>query len=682
MAQSRTTGHPNPDLITNHSDLCEILRRAKDERGLSYGEIFARSKKRALSSDGRLIAQRWTMVQLPKGTVSGVLSGRNLPSADVLASLLHVLYVAESDIPRWIAALERVRVSRMGGSRGGASKTSAPVGTPIGRVKNPFSFEVHRAIDVKASSPLPDLPLYLEREHDEKLRTRIREAVHGASALVVLVGGSSTGKTRACWEAIKNESLMPPRWRIWHPFDPTRADAVLEGLERVAPHTVIWLNEAQHYLFTPGGDRGERVAARLRALLGDQNRAPVLVLATMWPGYWDVLTERPSQRSKDSHEQARELLTDHDIAVPASFSDRVVDKLKTESGADPRLVEAATRAQGGELTQYLAGAPALLARYENATEAPKALITAAMDIRRLGHGLHIPQDLLYASTAAYLSEHQWHHVSQEKRWFEAAIKYAKKPCHGAHRPLTRIRPRPGEPGSELTLYQLADYLDQSGRQARARKIIPTAMWKALGDHVQDRSSALAISSAAVERMLYCHEVPLCVAPPMPAVATLLTGWPRAWPCGVTWRACGSWSTRAVASPLNGWMHSWRSGVTWRVYGGGPRGVTTTPLLGWPSCWPSGVTWRVCGNWSTPATRPPRIGWPTCWPSGVTWRVCGSSSTQAAASPGVCWLGPATRLHGAPDQMVKTYAMLATLAAPVELQPCQEQPVADIWGDQT
>ena len=34
-----------------------------------------------------------------------------------------------------------------------------------------------------------------------------------------------------------------------------------------------------------------------------------------------------------------------------------------------------------------------------------------------------------------------------------------------------------------------------------------------------------------------------------------------------------------------------------------------------------------------------------------------------------------------EQMVKCHAMLGSLAAPVEFQPCQEQPGADIWGDQ-
>jgi hypothetical protein len=33
------------------------------------------------------------------------------------------------------------------------------------------------------------------------------------------------------------------------------------------------------------------------------------------------------------------------------------------------------------------------------------------------------------------------------------------------------------------------------------------------------------------------------------------------------------------------------------------------------------------------------------------------------------------------EMVKCHAMLATLALPVELQPCQDEGAEDIWGDQ-
>jgi hypothetical protein len=59
---------------------------------------------------------------------------------------------------------------------------------------------------------------------------------------------------------------------------------------------VVWLNEAQFYLQAADGGLGERVAAGLRELLRDPARAPVLVLATLWPQYWDTLTARPLVR--------------------------------------------------------------------------------------------------------------------------------------------------------------------------------------------------------------------------------------------------------------------------------------------------------------------------------------------------------------------------------------------------
>jgi len=51
--------------------------------------------------------------------------------------------------------------------------------------------------------------------------------------MAVLVGCSSTGKIRACWEVVH---LLPQGWRLWHPFDPTRPEAVLA--ERRSPSWV------------------------------------------------------------------------------------------------------------------------------------------------------------------------------------------------------------------------------------------------------------------------------------------------------------------------------------------------------------------------------------------------------------------------------------------------------------
>ena len=95
---------------------------------------------------------------------------------------------------------------------------------------------------------LPVLPAYVPREHDEDLGRVVRAAAQGRSGIAVLVGGSSTGKTRACWEALGVLRDLPESWRVWHPIDPSRPDAALAELPGIEPRTVVWLNEAQFYL--------------------------------------------------------------------------------------------------------------------------------------------------------------------------------------------------------------------------------------------------------------------------------------------------------------------------------------------------------------------------------------------------------------------------------------------------
>ena len=173
--------------------------------------------------------------------------------------------------------------------RPGSSLTVA--GRPLAEVTDPFALEVHRPVQPEDAPPgLPVLPPYVPREHDEVLGQVVAAAADGRSGIAVLVGGSSTGKTRACWEALALLRDRDPAWRLWHPIDPSRPDAALAELAGVRPRTVVWLNEAQFYLDPAGAGLGERVAAGLRELLRDPARGPVLVLATLWPEFWDSLT--------------------------------------------------------------------------------------------------------------------------------------------------------------------------------------------------------------------------------------------------------------------------------------------------------------------------------------------------------------------------------------------------------
>ena len=394
-----------------------------------------------------------------------------------------------------------------------------PAGRPLAEVNDPFALEIHRPVQPEDPPPggLPELPTYMPREHDQLLAQVVRATAGGGSGIAVLVGGSSTGKTRACWEALGLLRDQDPPWRLWHPIDPTRPDAALRELPNIGSRTVVWLNEAQFYLDIAEAGLGERVAAGLRELLRDRARAPVLVLATLWPQYWDTLTVRPPGSSSDAHAQARELLAGHDITVPTAFTSAQMGRL-AESG-DARLMLAARLAAEGEVIQFLAGAPELLARYRNADATAKALIHAAMDARRLGTGVGLPHAFLETAAPGYLTGGQWDALGED--WLEQALAYTAVPAKGARGPLTRIRPRPaasraarsgprdsseqpaggpgGVPGGPL--YRLADYLDQYGRQHRKSQIPPPEFWAAAAAHALPADQA-ALGAAAHALGLY------------------------------------------------------------------------------------------------------------------------------------------------------------------------------------
>ncbi|MGV9600710.1 hypothetical protein ACWDR1_29010 [Streptosporangium sandarakinum] len=371
----------------------------------------------------------------------------------------------------------------------------------------PLQLEVHPAIHVgTCGRGLEELPAYIPRAHDETLAEAVHEVQAGASRLVVLVGGSSTGKTRALWEAVKS---LPAPWRLWHPIDPGRPAAVLAELPQVGPHTVVWLNEAQHYLLTADAAIGEQVAGGLREVLRSRERGPVLVLGTLWPAYWKTLTAVPDPGRPDPYAQARELIKNASIRLPESFTGTDLDAAHrcAQQEGDSRLAEALRRASAGRLTQYLAGGPALLERYDNAEPAARAILDAAIDARRLGHSLALPRLLLEQAAPGYLSEEEWDLLNED--WLERAFAYLTdhRPCRGARPPLSRIRPRPA-PGFAHTeqsgepSYRLADYLEQHGTRTRRLLCPPAAFWDAATCHAATMSDHRALAQAARDRGRY------------------------------------------------------------------------------------------------------------------------------------------------------------------------------------
>ena len=195
------------------------------------------------------------------------------------------------------------------------------------------------------------------------------------------------------------------------------------------------------------------------------------------------------------------------IDVPDRF---VTTDLEAAARADdPLLAEAAAAATGagqdGQVTQYLAGVPDLLHRFDGPGGDPygQAVITAAMDATRLGHASPLPAALLQEAAVGYLTDPQ--RTKAIASWRDTALAWAAAELHGAVRAL---HPVPPAAGTGVAGYQVADYLDQYGRRTRQDQLGPASLWDTLVARAANASDLTRLGQAARGRGLYCHAAAL------------------------------------------------------------------------------------------------------------------------------------------------------------------------------
>jgi TPR repeat protein len=323
--------------------------------------------------------------------------------------------------------------------------------------------------------------------HDQ-LGEVVQAAVAGVSRIAVLVGESSTGKTRACWETLP---ILPDGWRLWHP---RTAEHLLGGLKpsgsvtgdhgSLAPRTVIWLNELQRYLLPSDASLGVRIAVALRDLLTDRSQAPVLVLGTIWLDWWGALITEPLRGQPDPHEQSRKLLSGCAVVVPDAIGDDR-ETAQLAATADPRWRLALEQAPDRPI-QYLAGAAYLLERYSTAPPAARAVLDAAGDARRIGAPRRLPLAFLERAARDYLPDTEWRRLPRDQRsaWVRNVIENPETGLamggRGVDGPLREPRPDADEKRGETELaYELADYLEQHLRRSRATIQPRDSLWNAV-----------------------------------------------------------------------------------------------------------------------------------------------------------------------------------------------------------
>ncbi|WP_434444398.1 hypothetical protein [Lentzea sp. E54] len=285
-------------------------------------------------------------------------------------------------------------------------------------------------------------------------------------------------------------SLAESGWQVWPEVNPLPPRRFLDELGQVGRRTVVWLNEAQRYLLEPNFSLRAAIATGLRELLADETRGPVLLLATLWQGYWDQLTVKPEPGKPDELVAARRLIETAYVRVPDTFTNaEVADARKSK---DRRLAAAANRVTGTGVTQDLAGAPDLVRRYETAGPAQRAIIHAAMDARRLGHRESLPEDFLRAAARFYLSDEEAARAAADPSWFSVSIADLVRPGVASGPVLRR---------SALG-YRLDDLLDEEGRTSRMFEFPPEGFWTVAveSDLTADNRLRLADSAAARLRL--------------------------------------------------------------------------------------------------------------------------------------------------------------------------------------
>ena len=301
------------------------------------------------------------------------------------------------------------------------------------------------------------------------------------------------------------------------------------------------------------------------------------------------------------------------------------------------------------------------------------MLTAALDVARLGARAPLSADLLRAAAPGYCTSQQ--QAEAPDNWFEQALAYATAKLHGAAAALSPA----GAGMGQVAGYTVADYLIQHASRERRYARVPASTWDAVLSHIRDPADAARLADSARNRLLYRYAIPLYRhaadagdAERRRQLAELLAE------RGDLDGAARPGRRRRPRRPPAAGRAAGRARRPGRSCAPGPTPATGTPPISWPSCWPSAATWTElraradagdehaarrlaellaergdldgaavlraradagdeyaasrladaagparrpgpsCAPGPTPATRAPPSSWPGCWPAAATW----------------------------------------------------------------
>lgn len=391
-------------------------------------------------------------------------------------------------------------------------------GLPRMRVMSPRRLRVHAAIPAQLpaddgqrqwSMPWrrdrnrldPDLPIFVERDLWEEVDNWARQARH-SGGFMLLVGTSSVGKTRLLFE-VARRSFGDFRVAL-----PDLGDGgMINALASSGPRKplIVWLDELQRFL--PGPYCAEDSASgqvplklsTIRSLL--EGDVPVVILGTIWPGYINQLraadTDPLTQTNRPHYPQAVDILDLVTCHLTVSTFSRTERELAARlAGQDPRLA-AAVANQDYNVTEALAGAPAMLRRYHEALPEHKVVVHAAVDARRMGIQGVIGKDFLRDAARGYLTT-----VQIDDLWFDEALRSLTRTGRrddAATAPMIAITDAEHR---VVVGYSVADYLLQYLLPRRRSTLLTETTWRAFIRYNQRPDQLNRLVDSAYRRMQY------------------------------------------------------------------------------------------------------------------------------------------------------------------------------------
>ncbi|MGN5380952.1 hypothetical protein ACQ4WX_38935 [Streptomyces lasalocidi] len=336
-----------------------------------------------------------------------------------------------------------------------------PAHWPLADEWDALSAGVHKARPGGGGSRVPP---YVPRDIDTSLRERI---VQGG--LVLVVGDSTAGKTRAAFEAVR--SVFPGHSVLAPPIGSSLRQ-VPEAVERSGLSSVVWLDDLEEYL-VPGGLEPE--------VLADFTQLGTPVVATMRLKAYETFTDEQDSGTGSQVLRDAEIFDLHRLWSDAELS-------RAADCGDSRILDAFAHRSLFGVAEYLAAGPALLqewrrARSINGHARGAALVAAAVDLARTGLRAPWPRTLLTELHEYHLAAAGGAVLRPES--LDAAFAWASRIRYGVTSLLLPAQDTVGE------WWGAFDYLvDQTDSE------IPSQTWEAALAHASDDTDLLAISKNA------------------------------------------------------------------------------------------------------------------------------------------------------------------------------------------